>query len=71
MSKLSKFWKSILNSEDLNSLPQNSELAVSTDKLDYAPGSTVNLTLTGLTAGGSATFQIADLASDPGDDGGL
>ena len=57
---------SIVNSEDLNSLP---ELSLSTDQLDYPPGSTVNITLTGLATGASATFQVADLASDPGDDG--
>ena len=36
-------------------------MSVTTDKTDYAPGSTATLTATGDPIGGSVTFQIADL----------
>ncbi|MBK9078705.1 MAG: hypothetical protein IPL91_06005 [Hyphomicrobium sp.] len=45
------------------------DLSVITDKLDYAPGEDVTLTISGVTAGGSVTIAIADDVSDPGDDG--
>ncbi len=54
--------ENILNPDYLN-------LEVSTDKLDYAPGETAILTITGVTQGGSVTVEIADDPTDPGDDG--
>ena len=44
-------------------------LTVTTDKADYTPGSTAIFTVTGATIGGSVTFNVADQAGDPGDDG--
>lgn len=44
-------------------------LAVITDKLDYAPGETVTMTITGVTKGGKITYTLADSPTDPGDDG--
>ncbi len=44
-------------------------LSVTTDQADYAPGSTAFFTAEGVTQGGTATFQVTDWASDPGDDG--
>ena len=45
-------------------------LAVSTDKDDYAPGSTAIFTVTGLEEGGSVTFEVEHV-SDAGADGVL
>ena len=44
-------------------------MTVTTDKADYAPGSTATFIVAGVNSGSSVTFQIADLASDPGIDG--
>ena len=44
-------------------------LMVATDQSDYAPGSTVTITVSGVTPGGSVTVQIADLATKPGING--
>ena len=43
------------------SSPSPGSLSITTDKTDYAPGSTATLTATGVPFGGSVTFQIADL----------
>ena len=44
-------------------------MSVTTDKADYAPGSTATFTVAGVNSGSSVAFQIADLASDPGING--
>ena len=44
-------------------------MTVTTDKADYAPGSTATFTVAGVNSGSSVAFQIADLASDPGING--
>jgi hypothetical protein len=44
-------------------------LTVTTDKADYAPGSTATLVVTGVNFGSPVAFRIADLASDPGING--
>jgi hypothetical protein len=51
------------NADDVSPLssPPLGSLSVTTDKTDYAPGSTAILTATGVPSGGSVTFQIADL----------
>lgn len=43
-------------------------LSVSTDLDDYAPGSTAEITATGVAVGGTVTFEI-DHVSGPGEDG--
>jgi len=48
---------------------QTDPLSVFTDQLDYAPGETVEITVTGVTVGGTVTFNIEDDPLDPGDDG--
>src|SRR5262245_33439757 len=42
---------------------------VSTNKLDYAPGEVVTITLVDITIGSTFTFHITDSPADPGDDG--
>ena len=49
------------------SAPQPMTLA--TDQDDYAPGSIANFVVTGVGSGSAVTFQIADLAGDPGANG--
>ena len=49
--------------------PATEPLTVTTDKADYAPGSTATFTVAGVNSGSSVAFQIADLASDPGING--
>ncbi|MDQ0322363.1 VCBS repeat-containing protein [Pararhizobium capsulatum DSM 1112] len=44
-------------------------LSVSTDKADYAPGSTATFVVSKVAPGSSVAFGIADLASDPGVNG--
>lgn len=44
-------------------------LSVSTDKADYAPGTTATFTVTGVQVGSSVRFQVADLQSAPGING--
>ncbi len=44
-------------------------MTVTTDRTDYAPGSTASFTVSGISAGTSVAFQIADLASSPGVNG--
>ena len=44
-------------------------MTVTTDKADYAPGSTATFIVAGVNSGSSVAFQIADLASDPGING--
>ena len=44
-------------------------MTVTTDKADYAAGSTATFTVAGVNSGSSVAFQIADLASDPGING--
>ncbi|SPP93895.1 DUF4082 domain-containing protein [Bradyrhizobium vignae] len=51
-----------------NSLPTGS-LSVTTDHADYAPGGSATFTASGIRAGASVTFQIADLLSAPGANG--
>ena len=49
--------------------PATESMTVTTDKADYAPGSTATFIVTGVNSGSSVAFQIADLASDPGVNG--
>ena len=42
---------------------------ITTNKQDYAPGETVEITLVDVTIGAIYTFHIADQSADPGDDG--
>ena len=49
--------------------PTAQSIAVTTDKADYAPGSTATFTVTGVYSGSSIAFQIADLTSAPGING--
>ena len=49
--------------------PATESMTVTTDKADYAPGSTATFTVAGVNSGSSVAFQIADLASDPGING--
>ena len=49
--------------------PATEPMTVTTDKADYAPGSTATFTVAGVNSGSSVAFQIADLASDPGING--
>ena len=49
--------------------PATESMTVTTDKADYAPGSTATFIVTGVNSGSSVAFQIADLASDPGING--
>src|SRR5262249_33434080 len=44
---------------------------ISTDQADYAPGDTVTINLSGIDAGSTYTFQVQDLPSAPGADGGV
>ena len=44
-------------------------MSVTTDKSDYAPGSTAIFTVSALRPGSSVNFQVADLASAPGANG--
>ncbi len=53
-------------SEDLSEIET---LTVTTDKLDYAPGETATITVTGVTEGAEVVLEINDDPSDPGDDG--
>ena len=49
--------------------PAAQSMTVTTDKADYAPGSTATFIVAGVNSGSSVAFQIADLASDPGING--
>ena len=49
--------------------PTAQSMTVTTDKADYAPGSTATFIVAGVNSGSSVAFQIADLASDPGING--
>ena len=49
--------------------PATESMTVTTDKADYAPGSTATFIVAGVNSGSSVAFQIADLASDPGING--
>ena len=49
--------------------PVTESMTVTTDKADYAPGSTATFIVAGVNSGSSVVFQIADLASDPGING--
>jgi hypothetical protein len=49
--------------------PATQSMTVTTDKVDYAPGSTATFIVAGLNPGSSVVFQIADLAADPGING--
>ena len=49
--------------------PTTESMTVTTDKADYAPGSTATFIVAGVNSGSSVAFQIADLASDPGING--
>ena len=49
--------------------PTTQSMTVTTDKADYAPGSTATFIVAGVNSGSSVAFQIADLASDPGING--
>ena len=49
--------------------PATESMTVTTDKADYAPGSTATFTVAGVNSGSSVAFQIADLASNPGING--
>jgi hypothetical protein len=46
--------------------PATPLMTVTTDKVDYAPGSTATFSVAGVNPGSSVAFQIADLAADPG-----
>ena len=56
------------NEPDSNS-PAAATMSVTTDKADYAPGSTATFTVTGLNSGNSVAFQVADLPNAPGVNG--
>ena len=47
----------------------NGSLSVTTDKTDYAPGSTATFTVTGIASGSSVIFRIADVSNAPGVNG--
>ena len=47
----------------------NGSLSVTTDKMDYAPGSTATFTVNGVAPGSSVTFRLADLSNAPGVNG--
>ena len=47
----------------------NGSLSVTTDKMDYAPGSTATFTVNGVASGSSVTFRLADLSNAPGVNG--
>ncbi len=47
----------------------NGSLSVTTDKTDYAPGSTATFTVNGVTPGSLVTFLLADLPNAPGING--
>jgi hypothetical protein len=49
--------------------PATPSMTVTTDKVDYAPGSTATFSVAGVNPGSSVAFQIADLAADPGING--
>jgi hypothetical protein len=49
--------------------PTTKSMTVTTDKADYAPGSTATFIVADVNSGSSVAFQIADLASDPGING--
>jgi VCBS repeat-containing protein len=49
--------------------PAAESMTVTTDKADYAPGSMATFTVAGINSGSSVTFQITDLASEPGING--
>jgi VCBS repeat-containing protein len=51
------------------STPATESMTVTTDKADYAPGSTGTFIVAGVNSGSSVGFQIADLASNPGING--
>ncbi|HKU99819.1 MAG TPA: hypothetical protein VJR58_31275, partial [Vineibacter sp.] len=53
----------------IDPLTTSDPLTISTDRADYAPGDTVTVSLSGIKAGSTYTFQIQDLPSAPGDDG--
>ncbi|MGC1464483.1 MAG: N,N-dimethylformamidase beta subunit family domain-containing protein, partial [Pseudolabrys sp.] len=44
-------------------------MAVTTDEADYAPGSSATFTVTGVNSASPVTFQVADVASNPGVNG--
>ena len=50
-------------------LPATKSMTVTTDRLDYAPGSTATFIAAGVNSGSSIKFQIVDLASAPGING--
>ena len=47
----------------------NGSLSVTTDKTDYAPGSTATFTVTGIASGSSVKFRLADVSNAPGVNG--
>ena len=49
--------------------PATESMTVTTDKADYAPGSTATFIVAGVNSGNLVAFQIADLVSDPGING--
>jgi hypothetical protein len=49
--------------------PTAQSMTVTTDKADYAPGSTATFTVAGVKPGSSIAFQIVDLPSNPGING--
>jgi uncharacterized repeat protein (TIGR01451 family) len=55
--------------EGLNDPLASQDLTVTTDKADYAPGEIAFITASGLEAGATVEFAIADDPNAPGDDG--
>ena len=49
--------------------PVREAMTVTTDRADYAPGSTATIVVDGVNSGNSVAFQVADLAGDPGING--
>ena len=70
MSRTAGATGAVFNSASLLAArPTTESMTVTTDKADYAPGSTATFTVAGINSGSSVAFQIADLASDPGING--
>ena len=52
-----------------SALPITASMTVTTDKPDYAPGDIATFVVAGVRSGSSVSFQVADLASNPGING--